>query len=203
MNHPSLERFPLVGAKRVAIVSVFTALAIATDYAMLPLPNVKLMDTIVFVSAMVFGLPVGISVGCLTWLVYGSINPLGSAGGPLLVILIMSETIYAFLGYAARRVFSPEENGIPAKSLVWGSLGLIGAFVYDLSTIIPPAMIAGTSFGVALASLLPAVPFMIAHEVSDFVFFAIAAPALVGTISRVSKRKIGISVLTRAATYSE
>lgn len=54
------------GARRVAVVSVFTALALTTDYAMLPLPNVKLMDTIVFVSGMVFGLPVGISVGALT-----------------------------------------------------------------------------------------------------------------------------------------
>src|SRR5712691_7455618 len=70
---------------------MFTALAIATDYAMLPLANIKLMDSIVFVSALAFGLGVGVSVGTLTWLVYGSVNPLGSSGGLLLVILIVSE----------------------------------------------------------------------------------------------------------------
>jgi hypothetical protein len=199
MDHPALEKLLIVGARRVAIVSVFSALAITTDYAMLPLPNVKLMDTIVFVSAMVFGFSVGVSVSALAWLVYGSINPLGSAGGPLLVILMASETIYAFLGYGARRLFGSQENGIPARSLMWGSLGLIGAFLYDLSTIITPALVAGTSFGVALASLVPAMPFILAHEISDFAFFATAAPLLVISIDRIAKKSFGLSVSTAEA----
>ncbi len=170
---------------------MFTALAIATDYAMLPLANIKLMDSIVFVSALAFGLAVGVSVGALTWLVYGSVNPLGSAGGLLLVILIVSETIYAFLGYFAQKMFRFEETSVPARSLYWGSLGLIGAFVYDLNTIITPTMIAGVPFQVALASLLPAVPFMLAHEISDFAFFGTAAPALFIAILKVAKLRNG------------
>jgi hypothetical protein len=175
----------------VAIVAVFAALAIATDYAMLPLSNIKLMDTIVFVSALVFGLGVGISVGALTWLVYGSVNPLGSAGASLLVILIVSETVYAFLGYVARRVSSFDEAGVTVRSLFWGSLGLIGAFVYDLNTIITPTMLAGVPFKVALASLLPATPFMLAHEIADFVFFATVGPVLVSAILKASRAKGG------------
>ena len=177
----------LGGSRRVAVVALFTALAIITDYAMLPLANIKLMDTIVFVSGLVFGLNVGVSVGALTWLVYGTVNPLGSAGGPLLVILILSETVYAFLGSLARRAFSFEEVGIPARSLFWGCLGLTGAFVYDLATIITPTMMTGAPLMVALASLVPAVPFMLAHEVSDFFFFAVLGPILVGAILRVVK----------------
>jgi hypothetical protein len=65
----------VAGTRKVAAISMFTALAVATDYAMLPLANVKLMDSIVFVSALAFGLEVGVSVGALTWLVYGEINP--------------------------------------------------------------------------------------------------------------------------------
>ncbi len=179
----------LVATQRIAVISVFTALAITTDYAMLPLANIKLMDSIVFVSALAFGLGVGISVGALTWLVYGSVNPLGSAGGPLLVILIVSETIYAFLGYLAQRMFNFDETNVPARSLFWGSLGLMGAFVYDLNTIITPTLIAGVPFAVALASLVPAVPFMLAHEISDFAFFATAAPALFFAIRKVAKTK--------------
>ncbi len=177
-----------VGTQRIAVISTFTALAVATDYAMLPLANIKLMDAIVFVSALAFGLGVGVSVGSLTWLVYGSVNPLGSAGGLLLVILIVSETIYAFLGYFAQKLFNFDEASLPTRSLFWGSLGLMGAFVYDLNTIITPTLIAGVSFPVALASLLPAVPFMLAHEISDFVFFAAAAPLLYGAILKVAKK---------------
>lgn len=187
-----MEPLRLRRTQKVAIVSLFAALAITTDYAMLPLANIKLMDTIVFVSALAFGLNVGVSVGALTWLVYGSVNPLGAAGGPLLVILIVSETVYAFLGCLARRVFSFDEVGIPARSLFWGSLGLVGAFLYDLNTIITPTMLAGVPFTVALASLFPAVPFMLAHEVSDFVFFAAVGPILVSAILKIVRSKGGM-----------
>lgn len=157
---------------------------------MLPLANIKLMDTIVFVTGLVFGLNVGVSVGGLTWLVYGSVNPLGSAGGPLLVILIVSETVYAFLGTLARKVFSFEEVGIPSTSLFWGCLGLIGALIYDLVKIITPTMLTGVPFEVAVASLVPAIPFMLAHEISDFAFFAVVGPILVSAILKVIKPKV-------------
>jgi hypothetical protein len=180
-----LNAIRLSRTRRIAVVSLFTALAITADYAMFPLSNVKLMDSIVFVSALAFGLPVGVAVGALTWLVYGSVNPLGSAGGPLLVILMVSEAVYALLGCAARRMLGFDESSIPVRSILWGSFGLIGAFLYDLNTIITPGLVIGEPVKVAVASLLPASPFMIAHELSDFVFFAVAAPALYAAIRRV------------------
>jgi hypothetical protein len=182
-----LKALPLSRTRRIAVISLFTALAIATDYAMLPLSNIKLMDSIVFVSSLAFGLGVGASVGALTWLVYGSVNPLGPDSGFLLVLLIVSETVYAFLGSAARRMLGFEESRIPVRSLFWGALGLIGAFLYDLNTIVTPALVAGEPPAAAFASLLPAAPFMVAHEVSDFVFFATVAPALYLAVRRVVK----------------
>ena len=190
----------LRGTQKVAVIALFTALAITTDYAMLPFANIKLMDTIVFVSALVFGLETGVSVGALTWLVYGSVNPLGSAVGPLLVILIASETIYALLGSLARRVFSFEAAGIPARSLFWGCLGLVGAFVYDIITILGPTMLTGVSFGVAVTSFVPAIPFMLAHEISDFAFFATAGPILVGAIFKVIKPSHDVNTLLTTVT---
>jgi hypothetical protein len=182
-----LKAIPLSRTRKIAVISIFTALAITTDYAMFPLSNIKLMDSIVFVSALAFGFPVGVAVAILTWLVYGSVNPLGSDSGFLLILLMGSETIYALLGYVARRVLGFDESNVPVRSILWGSLGLIGAFLYDLNTIITPALFIGEPVKVALASLLPAAPFMVAHEVSDFVFFALAAPAMYAAIRRVMK----------------
>ncbi|MDA4114369.1 MAG: hypothetical protein OK474_10010 [Thaumarchaeota archaeon] len=181
----------LGASRKVAAISMFTALAVATDYAMFPLANIKLMDSIVFVSALTFGLEIGVSVGALTWLVYGEVNPLGPDGGLLLLILIGSETVYAIFGYVVRRAFDYDKIDIPTRSLLWGSLGLIGAFIYDVTTIITPSLISGSSLSVAIFSLGPASPFMVAHEVSDFVFFAIAAPVLYAAIRRVVRRQIG------------
>ena len=105
----------------------------------------------------------------------------------MLFLLMCSEAIYAVLGCAARRMLGIDGSSIPVRSVLWGSLGLIGAFLYDLSTIIAPSLMIGEPARVALASLIPAAPFMIAHELSDFVFFAVAAPALYSAIRRVMK----------------
>ena len=185
-----MEPLALRPSQKIAIVSLMTALAVVTNYAMLPLSNIKLMDTIVFVSALVFGLNVGVSVGALTWLVYGTVNPYGSDPGALLLILILCETIYAFLGVLARKVSGFSLASVPEKCLLWGSMGLIGAFAYDLVTNIVPPLISGTSLSVALASVLfPAtILFMLAHEVSDLAFFAIAGPILVQVILKVMRQ---------------
>jgi len=189
-----LNPAPLVGSRKIAAISMFTALAVATDYAMLPLANVKVMDSIVFVCALSFGLEVGVSVGALAWLVYGEVNPLGPDGGLLLLILIGSETIYAFLGWLVRRSFSPDAFALPVRSLFWGSLGLVGAFAYDLVTNIAPPLVSGSSLRVAVLFLVPAAPFMVAHEVSDFVFFAVIAPLFYGAIQKVLRRQVGAAV---------
>jgi hypothetical protein len=188
MSHPSLNDIALGGSRKVAAVSAFTALAVCTDYAMFPLANVKLMDSIVFISALTFGVGVGASVAALTWLVYGTVNPLGPDSGPFLLLLIASEMVYVAFGYLARRMLSPGEN-VPARSLLWGSFGLIGAFLYDMNTILTPNLIIGQSLKVSLAEMLPAIPFMFAHEISDFVFFATVAPLLYIAVRRVALRQ--------------
>lgn len=183
-------------SRKVASVSMFTALAVATDYAMFPLANIKVMDCIVFVAALTFGLEVGVAVGALTWLVYGEVNPLGPDGGLLLLILICSETIYAIFGCLAGRSLADAELSVPVRSLYWGSLGLIGAFVYDLITNVFPPLLSGSPLRVAILFLGPAAPFMVAHETSDFVFFAFLAPLLYTAIRKVAKRQVGlVSVL--------
>lgn len=193
MSHPGLASLRLTRTQKIAVIATFTALAVATDYAMLPLTNVKLMDSIVFVSALAYGLDVGACVGAFTWLVYGTINPLGPDSGILLLLLISSETIYALFGSLTRRTLGLQDMSVPVRSLLWGSLGLIGAFLYDLITVIGPTMVAGAPLTVALASMVPAIPFMLAHEMSDFVFFATAAPVIYGTVCKVYQTK-GLSL---------
>src|SRR5437667_10921603 len=62
---------------KVMITAVFTALALAANYALIGIPNVKIMDTLVFVAAFFFGLRLGIGVAASIWLVYGFVNPNG------------------------------------------------------------------------------------------------------------------------------
>jgi hypothetical protein len=202
MSHPALDGITLGGSRKVAAVSMFTALALATDYAMLPLANVKLMDCIVFICALTFGVSAGASVATLTWLVYGTVNPLGADSGPFLLLLIGSEMIYVVFGYLARRLLSSDQS-VPARSLLWGSFGLIGAFLYDVNTILTPYLILGQSLKVSLSEMLFAVPFMLAHEVSDFVFFATVAPVLYLAARKVALRQKSALVPSPSASPLE
>jgi hypothetical protein len=184
------------GASRnAALIAVFTALVLATDYAMVPLVNVKLMDTLVFVAALAFGFRVGASVAGLSWLVYGTFSPWGASSGPWIVLLMLSEMIYAALGLAAARFSGWKSWRAVEKSAAFGFLGFFGALAYDLNTIVTPALLSGIPLVTSVFSLVPAVPFMAAHEVSDFVFFSTVGPVLYATVVRVARSKFAAGQL--------
>jgi len=83
---------------RTALIPVFTALSLATNYAMIDIPNVKLMDAFVFIGAFLFGLEVGVGTAISIWAVYGFINPYGQDDLALLLFLMTGECLYAIAG---------------------------------------------------------------------------------------------------------
>jgi len=181
----------MLRSRGVAVMAVFSALAVASNYALLAFPQVKLMDSLVFVSAYLFGFGVGAGVAVITWLVYGSVNPLGAAGFPLLIVLMVGELFFAFsgalLGHRWKRsaVFGNGRRFLN-KSLVLGLTGLLSAFAYDFWTnAIEGLLIYRSIEGIALR-WITGVYFALAHELADFVFFAFVVPILIVAISRVS-----------------
>ena len=186
MDYPSMFR-----SRDVAVMAVFSALAVASNYALLAFPQIKLMDSLVFVSAYLFGFGVGAGVAIITWLVYGSVNPLGAAGFPLLIVLMVGELFFAFSGALLGRRWKRSAvfgNGsrFLNKRLVLGLTGLLSAFVYDFWTnAIDGLLIYRSIEGIALR-WITGVYFALAHELADFIFFAFVVPILIVAISRVS-----------------
>jgi len=106
---------------RTVLIPVFTALSLATNYAMIDIPNVKLMDAFVFVAAFLFGLEVGIGTAISIWAVYGFINPYGQDDLTLLLFLMTGECLYAIEGVLLRRTSVARElivKQIQAKKVV-------------------------------------------------------------------------------------
>jgi hypothetical protein len=100
---------------KVALIAVFTALSLGTNYVMIDIPNVKLMDSFVFIAAFLFGLEVGLGSAISIWTIYGFINPWGQAGFPLFFFLVIGECFYAIAGAFLRRTPAAEEllrNGL-------------------------------------------------------------------------------------------
>src|SRR3972149_6267780 len=149
------DHVPQTTIVRIAVVAVFAALALATNYALIGIPNVKIMDALVFLAAFLFGLKVGVAVGASTWAVYGFINPQGSADLILLSFLITGECFYALAGAGLRKTAIARdllENKSFQKgfSLVFGTVGL-----------------------------LTGAPSALAHKISTLVLFPTAAPAAI------------------------
>lgn len=179
---------------KVMITAVFTALALATNYALIGIPNVKLMDTLVFVAAFFFGLRLGIGVAVSTWLVYGFVNPNGVDTFLMLSFLMVGECFYALAGAALKKSFVARDVVRGTKeyqrlSVVFGLVGLLATFAYDALTNFGSWIFRTSSLyqDFVFGNIIGA-PFSVAHEASNVVFFATLAPAIVVASSRLGLR---------------
>jgi hypothetical protein len=184
---------------RATLVAVFTALALATNYALIALPNIKLMDALVFIAAFLFGLRLGIGIAVSTWLVYGFVNPYGQADFILLSFLITGECFYALAGAALSKTFVTRdllsENRAqrrPSPVFAYSKLGLVFAlvgfqatFAYDLLTNFGTWIFKTNSLYQAFViGIITGAPFAVLHEVSNIVFFGTVAPVVIVTAKR-------------------
>ena len=166
-------------ATRASVIAVMTAACIVSNYLLIGVFNVKLMDLIVFSSGFLFGPSVGASVGILTWLVYGTLNPYGFSL-PILVATSLMESLYGIVGGLLGSKGKMGEGF--TSNLKYGIVGFLLTFVYDLVTNIVSGLSAGIPLTVAL---ITGIPFAIAHEGSNAVFFFLGAPPLISAVGRL------------------
>ena len=168
----------LNGTQRTAIAALLASSAIATNYLLIGVVNVKLMDLIVFTAGFLLGAGAGAGVGALTWLVYGTLNPYGFSL-PVLGATVLGETLYGLAGGALRGRLGRVGWGPDARLAV---VGFLLTFVYDLETNVVSALTAGVPLAVALVG---GVPFAVAHEASNAVFFCFGFPPLASSLEKV------------------
>ncbi len=176
---------------KIGLVTVFTALALGTNYAMIGIPNVKIMDALVFVAAFLFGLRVGTGVAVLTWAVYGTVNPYGLDSPVLLGFLMLGESFYALGGAALKRTH------VAKRILTFGDLflfvlvGFFATFAYDVLTNFASYLfLTQTLFQALLIGMVTGAPFALIHEASNIFFFATVAPVAILATRRLDRRVI-------------
>lgn len=162
--------------RNLCLVIMLTSINLASNYAMIAIPNVKIMDLVVFVSGYMLGLLPGVIVGVLTWLVYGTINPYGFN---IIILGATSscETIYAVAGWLSARLGlgsnittlnKADWKIVLPVNLKFGIIGFLATSVYDLFTNIASAAIVELP---PIMAIISGIPFMIAHTSSNFFFF--------------------------------
>lgn len=172
-------------AKRVASLAVLAALAISSNYVLISLPNVKLMDAIVFASSMAMGLKFGAGLAILIWMVYGTLNPYG-LNLPTLIVVTLSEMVYVLFSRIPAALGFRATKASIRDSLVLASIGLFSTLMYDLAT---NAFVGYLFYGSVVMGLITMnfpIPMGIFHELSNALFFPIAVPL----IYRVLKNEV-------------
>jgi uncharacterized membrane protein len=194
---PQLFANPIV---RLTLVPVFSALSLSTNYAMISIPNVKLMDALVFIAAFLFGVEIGIGTAIVSWGVYGFVNPYGQAGFPLILFLMAGECFYAIAGAVLKRTALARDllKGISAygtTSVVFGIVGLVATFAYDLVTNFATYLfLASSLYQALLIGVITGAPFAIVHELSNLFFFAVVAPGVIVASRGLTSARMGTSL---------
>jgi hypothetical protein len=176
--------------RTLTLVGVFTSVIVASDWALSPLFNVKLLDTLVFASSYSLGFRTGAAIAILSELIWGIFNPLGP--GYLIVIFTISgELLYAAAGALASRMWSVGEvKSLSPTNLYFGAAVAICAFLFDVETNLATGLLVGARTPLEyLGYLALGIPFAVPHEVSDFVFGSLLAPLVILYLKRYSPGK--------------
>ena len=179
----------------MAVIAVFTAVIVGSDLALSgpEFSNIKLLDTLVFVSAYVFGFRVGAAIGVLSETFWSFISPIGMAGA-ITPFLVAGELLFALAGWGASRVWGPRP-GIASRTPIFiGALLTTCAFLWDLETNFATALVAFwpnlSAPQVFLTMFGPLViPFYLAHEASDLVLGMLVAPSFILLVPRAFGRR--------------
>lgn len=188
MDYPATVQ----SARSLAIVAAFSALIVGSNLLLADLPGVKLLDTLVFVAAFLFGFRVGGSVAVVSELAWSFISPWGVAGY-ITPLLVLGELIYALAGWAASRVWSGYVRPGSMDGFFIGAVLAICAFIWDIETNIGTAFIAfgqTVTLEKIISTELLGTPFMLFHELSDFLLGAYLAPVVILLVPRVLRLEL-------------
>jgi len=157
----------------------------ATNYLLLPLPNIKLMDAFVFAAAFTLGWTYGAVSATIVWLVYGTLNPLGS-NPYTLAMVIGGEMLYvaggALLARESTRALN-RTSSLLERTLLFGAIGVLLTLGYDIFTNATTGILVYGSILTGLLTMNFPLPLGIIHEASNFVFFSLFVPLLISLTS--------------------
>ena len=176
-------------SRSVAAVAVFTAAIIGSDFALAQFPNVKLLDTMVFLASFIFGLGTGAAVATVSETIWSFVSPYGIAGS-ITPFLVIGELVFAVAGWAASRVWGSRVGILSPSSLFIGATMAICAFLWDLETNAATALIEfwpQLTLQKLLATEALGALFMVSHELSDFLFGMILIPLVVIVLPRIHR----------------
>jgi uncharacterized membrane protein len=173
-------------SKKVAIIANMTALALLGSYATVGIPNVELGTVVIFLTALVFGSPIGVWCALLTSIIFSTMNPWGPFIPQIWITQMLGWMYVALVGGFMSQKFTGENF----ETVSHFQMLIVGAFiaaVFDLVTNIGYSLAFNVPY---IAAVILGLPFMVVHIISNALIMA----AVVPKVEVILKRDLGTMI---------
>jgi uncharacterized membrane protein len=171
---------------RIALISMFSALAVVLGYTLAPIPNIELFTLMIFLGGFIMGYKEGVIIGLLSSFIFVFFNPYGVSPLPLLTYQIIH---YGLVGLAGalthkflkgRDYFKPKDDLYVFKILLlYGFIGAVITIAYDVITTLIGAITIYGTFDAFVPYFLSGVFFTTVHEIGNTLGFIFILPGLI------------------------
>lgn len=169
---------------RLAVVGIFSALALAIGYAFAFIPNVELFTMTIFLAGFLFGKRIGASVGAIASVLFTYFNPLGASQPLLYGTQITLYTLLGLLGGVFRGKKLLSEIQVDTKTvLLLAAIGATFILVFDfLATFAQYTPYIGFSLEALVPYLIMGIPYTLVHVISNIFAFCCLIPVIVSAL---------------------
>lgn len=171
---------------RIALVSIFSALAVVLGYLLAYLPNIELFTLFIFMSGFVLNKRAGLLIGLLSSLIFTFFNPLGTSPPPLFIYQLIHYSLTGFIGglvndfLSTKEFYRPDDDLYTFKiMLIFGTIGGVVTFFYDILSTLIGGFLVSFKIEYFITSYLSGFIFTSVHLVGNILGFVFILPGLI------------------------
>ena len=177
---------------RIALLSIFSALAVVLGYMLAYLPNIELFTLMIFLSGFILGKREGLIVGLLSASIFTFFNPLGASPPPLFIYQLVHYSLTGLSGGLVKGFLSEKEYFNPREDLyvfrvmiVFGIAAAILTFTYDILSTAIGGFLVSISVEYFITTYMTGIVFTIVHFIGNILGFVFLLPGLIQLITNL------------------
>jgi len=177
-----------ISVTEIALIGIFSALAVAGAYLFIPIHNVEIFSAIIFLSGLLLDQRNGMLVGVIASSIFSTFNPFGISPLPLFIAQALSRALVGYLGGLSAKL-NLGKRRFWITAIAFGVAGLLLTWVYILLTFSSNVFSMGFSLEQQKIWFVGGLPSYLILTVSNILIFALVIPFVSRELSRMGLLK--------------
>lgn len=173
-----------IKTKKICLIGICIALAIAVGYAFLLIPNIEMITATIFIAGYLLGQRNGIFIGITAEALFSLTNPYGIPSPPLFFAQIISMGFTGFLGALLSR---PKISNNLKTYFIFACAGVLTTLFFSFCTNLAFILSMGFHLNKFFSTMLTGIHFYIIHIASNMIIFFSIVPLI---IKKIQKNKL-------------